>query len=191
MATAPISPSPGLICFDSFEKLLEKYKEKPIKIASVTACSNVTGIRTDYYKIAKIIHSEEKKYSSRGTEDSREVIIPVIYDGEDVGRIAELHGLKEDEVIKIHSSGLYRIAMIGFKPYFPYLMGLDESLITPRLKTPRVKVPAGSVAIGGEQTGIYPEDSPGGWNIIGRTSPELLKTLRPGDIIKFEERKEL
>ena len=76
--------------------------------------------------------------------------------------------------------------MIGFRPHFPYLLGLEPALESPRRDSPRKSVAAGSVGIGGLQTGIYPEESPGGWNVIGRTDPNLLKTIRIGDTVTFE-----
>ncbi len=95
-------------------------------------------------------------------------------------------------MIRIHSSRDYRIYMLGFLPGFPYLGGLDKRIHTPRLTTPRTKIPAGSVGIGGEQTGIYPMESPGGWQLIGRTPLKLFdvkRTERPlyeaGDTIRF------
>ena len=91
-------------------------------------------------------------------------------------------------MIKRHTAVEYMVAMIGFRPHFPYLLGLDPSLVTPRLDTPRLKVPAGAVAIGAEQTGVYPEASPGGWNILGMTDPELLKAINPGDTIVFQRK---
>lgn len=112
--------------------------------------------------------------------------IPAVYDGEDLDRVARLSGLSVDEVIRIHAEGDYIVAMIGFQPHFPYLIGLDARLATPRLATPRTRIPAGAIAIGGAQTGIYPSESPGGWNLIGRTRPELLKVVKPGDRIRFE-----
>ncbi|WDE97896.1 5-oxoprolinase subunit PxpB [Lentisphaera profundi] len=112
---------------------------------------------------------------------------PVIYDGEDLERVAQLTKLHRNEVIARHVAAEYTVAMIGFLPDFPYLIGLDESLHVPRLENPRAKVPAGSVAIGGEQTGIYPCNSPGGWNLIGRMDNEGLKLLEPGDKVKFFE----
>lgn len=115
------------------------------------------------------------------------IVIPVVYDGEDLERISRISSISVKRIIEIHSSVEYRVAMIGFKPYFPYLLGLDLQLAVPRLESPRKLVPAGSVAIGGEQTGIYPEDSPGGWNIIGRCRVEILKEINPGDIIIFNE----
>ncbi len=113
-------------------------------------------------------------------------ILPVVYRGEDLPRVAALTGLTAEEVIRRHASARYMVAMIGFRPHFPYLLGLDPALIAPRLDAPRLKVPAGAVAIGGAQTGVYPEDSPGGWNILGMTDPELLKAIKPGDTVIFQ-----
>jgi KipI family sensor histidine kinase inhibitor len=115
------------------------------------------------------------------------IILPVIYDGADLGRISELHRLSRSEVIQLHKEPVYQVAMVGFRPHFPYLIGLHRKLITERLISPRLKVPAGSVAIGGAQTGIYPEESPGGWNLIGRTDPSYLLKIKPGDMIIFQE----
>ena len=121
--------------------------------------------------------------------------IPVCYGGEfgpDIENIAEHAGLSVEEVIEIHSSRDYLIYMLGFLPGFTYLGGLDERIHTPRLANPRVKINAGSVGIGGSQTGIYPLDSPGGWQLMGMTP---VKTYDPdretpilveaGDYIRF------
>lgn len=113
--------------------------------------------------------------------------IPVVYDGDDLARVAEINGLEIPEVIDLHRKPEYVVAMIGFQPYFPYLIGLDDRLETPRLDSPRTKVPEGSVAIGGAQTGIYPSESPGGWNIVGTTKSGLLRNINPGDLILFEK----
>jgi len=126
------------------------------------------------------------EWGSEKTQEKK-IIIPVVYDGVDLERISRIRNISVKRIVEIHSSGEYRVAMIGFKPYFPYLLGLDPLLAVPRLESPRKLVPAGSVAIGGEQTGIYPEDSPGGWNIIGKCSVEILKEINPGDIINFKE----
>lgn len=123
-------------------------------------------------------------------QPSKTVEIPVVYDGADLARVAELNGLQPDDVIRLHAGVLYPVAMIGFKPYFPYLIGLDPRLETPRLESPRTRVPAGSVAIGGAQTGIYPEESPGGWNLIGHMSPARLQVVLPGDTILFVQSEE-
>lgn len=123
--------------------------------------------------------------------------IPVCYGGEygpDLGIIAKNAGLSEREVIDIHTSCDYLIYMLGFLPGFCYLGGLDERIHTPRLKTPRLKIPAGSVGIGGSQTGIYPMESPGGWNLMGMTpvrtyDPErdVPILVQAGDYIRFVE----
>jgi KipI family sensor histidine kinase inhibitor len=112
---------------------------------------------------------------------------PVIYDGEDLERVAQLTQLDKTDIIHRHTKVQYTVAMLGFLPYFPYLIGLDPSLHLPRLEMPRSKVPQGSVAIGGGQTGVYPCESPGGWNLIGRMDAEKLKSLEPGDKLEFFE----
>lgn len=121
--------------------------------------------------------------------------IPVCYGGEygpDIANIAEHAGLTEEEVIKIHSSRDYLIYMLGFLPGFCYLGGLDERIHTPRLANPRLKIHAGSVGIGGSQTGIYPLDSPGGWQLMGMTpvktydpEREVPILVETGDYIRF------
>ena len=113
-------------------------------------------------------------------------VLPVSYHGEDLRRVADHAKLDPEEVIRRHTAPEYLVAMIGFRPHFPYLLGLDRSLVTPRLDSPRLAVPAGAVGIGGEQTGVYPETSPGGWNILGMTSPELLYDIEPGDTVVFK-----
>jgi inhibitor of KinA len=123
----------------------------------------------------------------------REVRIPVMYDGPDLAAVAVHHGITPARVVELHSSAEYLVYFLGFSPGFPYLAGLPPQLATPRLETPRKHVPAGSVAIGGSQTGIYPLASPGGWRIIGRTELRLFDAAREqpaliamGDVVKFE-----
>lgn len=120
--------------------------------------------------------------------------LPVVYDGDDLERVAGLHGLTPREVAAIHSATTYKVYSLGFAPGFPYLGDLDARLHTPRLTSPRTRVPAGSVAIGGEHTGIYSVESPGGWNIIGHTKAKLFDPqkhgaemflLRQGDRVRF------
>ncbi len=112
--------------------------------------------------------------------------IPVLYGGEmgpDLAFVAEHAGLSQEEVIKIHSSTEYLIYMLGFTPGFTYLGGMSDSIATPRLQQPRVKIPAGSVGIAGSQTGIYPIDSPGGWQLIGRTPLKMYDPERETPIL--------
>jgi KipI family sensor histidine kinase inhibitor len=127
--------------------------------------------------------------------DVRTVEIPVAYGGAygpDLADAARELGLDEATLIRRHAAGDYLVAMIGFAPGFPYLAGLDPALALPRLATPRTRVPAGTVAIGGSQTGIYPRDSPGGWRMLGRTPLHLFDPqrdppalLQPGDRVRF------
>lgn len=119
-------------------------------------------------------------------EEGKTFRIPVCYGGtygEDLKDVAGHAGLSEEEVIRIHSGATYRIYMLGFLPGFPYLGGMDARLATPRLRTPRTRIPAGSVGIGGSQTGIYPLASPGGWRLIGRTPLKLYDPGRTPDIL--------
>ena len=144
---------------------------------------------------------EQLKILAEGLEGveipDREVVeIPVVYGGEygpDLGIVAQLNSISEDEVIMRHSEAEYPIYMLGFVAGFPYLGGMDKSIAAPRKQTPRLKIPAGSVGIAGQQTGIYSVESPGGWQIIGRTPLKLYdadreKTilLRAGQSIRFK-----
>ena len=121
--------------------------------------------------------------------------VPVLYGGEmgpDLDFVAQHSGKTPEEVIQIHTSTEYLIYMLGFTPGFTYLGGMSEEIATPRLKQPRVKIPAGSVGIAGAQTGVYPIDSPGGWQLIGRTPVRMYDAGREipilpkaGEYIKF------
>lgn len=134
-------------------------------------------------------------HAATGDAEVRTVEIPVVYGGEsgpDLESAAAELGLSPQQLIQRHCAGDYRVAMIGFAPGFPYLSGLDPSLALPRLATPRARVAAGSIAIGGAQTGIYPRESPGGWRLLGRTPLTLFDParqppalLRPGDRVRF------
>lgn len=138
---------------------------------------------------------QEQAFVPDNTNAAREVEIPVRYggsDGPDLADVARHAGLAIEDLIVRHSSVRYTVAMLGFAPGFPYLIGLDPALAMPRLDTPRTRVEAGSVGIGGEQTGIYPQSGPGGWRIIGRTRQQLFDASRnppalfaPGDHVRF------
>lgn len=120
---------------------------------------------------------------------SEVVVLPVVYDGPDLAFVAAHAGLSAEEVVRLHSEPTYLVHMIGFMPGFPYLGGLNPKLFAPRLDSPRRSVPAGSVGIGGEQTGVYPLESPGGWRLIGRTSAVLYDpTKEPGTRLKAGDR---
>ena len=120
------------------------------------------------------------------TDQGPLITLPTVYDGPDLQRVADHTRLAAADVAQRHTAPVYTVAAIGFLPHFPYLLGLDPRLITPRRASPRPRVPAGSVAIGGDQTGVYPQESPGGWHLIGTTDPAQLVTLKPGDRVRFE-----
>jgi inhibitor of KinA len=124
------------------------------------------------------------------------VTIPVCYGshfGPDLAEVASIHQMSTAEVIKLHSAGAYKVYMIGFMPGFAYLGGMDVQLATPRKPTPRKSVPAGAVGIAGQQTGVYPLETPGGWQIIGQTPLRLFNVnrkqpslLKAGDTVIFK-----
>ncbi len=126
---------------------------------------------------------------------TRFVEIPACYAPEcapDIAQVAGLHGLTTHQVATLHAGAEYTVAFIGFSPGFPYLVGLPDRLATPRLSAPRPRVPAGSIAIGGDQAGIYPSATPGGWRLIGRTPLRLFDPAREppslltiGDRVRF------
>ncbi len=150
---------------------------------------------TNPYIIEHFMEKLEKRISNEDAPSSNIVEIPVCYGGDygpDIDTVASTNNINVDEVIKIHSQSNYLIYMVGFTPGFPYLGGLSEKLFTPRLETPRLKVPKGSVGIANNQTGVYPIESPGGWQLIGQTplnlfDPDRLNPIlyQAGDKIKF------
>jgi inhibitor of KinA len=142
-------------------------------------------------KIRVLIASAGVRVSGK----KRRVQIPVCYDEEfalDLDRVANHTSLTPDAIVTLHSSAEYTVACIGFMPGFPFLAGLPQQLRVPRLESPRTKVSAGSVAIANAQAGVYPLESPGGWNVLGRTPLRLFREnenpptlLRPGDCVEF------
>ena len=167
-----------LNCTPSYNNLIISYdlKKTNFKIVSDFISS---------IKIEKLSFSQEKKKWD----------IPICYDFEmDLTNMSKELGLSKDEIINIHSKSIYFVYMIGFVPGHPFMGDLDDKLFLNRLKTPRVKVPPGSVGIVEKFCNIYPYESPGGWNIIGRTPIKLFNNknnsnpclLSPGDSIKFK-----
>ncbi|HTH55378.1 MAG TPA: 5-oxoprolinase subunit PxpB [Cyclobacteriaceae bacterium] len=141
--------------------------------------------------VKKILETHIKSSESLESHGSA-IEVPVLYDGDDLDVVAQQHQLSREEVISIHAAKLYRVFMLGFLPGFPYMGTVDQRIATARKNSPRTLVPAGSVGIAGIQTGIYPQSSPGGWQLIGRTplkifnaKKELPCLLKPGDSVKF------
>lgn len=149
-----------------------------------------------YHKLSEKIHDLHREFIEEEYLPLRLIHIPVVYGGKygpDLQTVAEHNQLSIDQVIKRHQNGEYLVYMLGFLPGFPYLGGLDKTIAKPRLEAPRAKTFAGSVGIAHEQTGIYPVDSPGGWNIIGKTPIQLFDfhhetspfLFRAGDRVRF------
>jgi KipI family sensor histidine kinase inhibitor len=122
----------------------------------------------------------------------RLVEIPVAYDGPDLDHVARSTGLSREEVVSRHTAVEHRVAFLGFQPGFAYLIGGDEQLFVPRRDSPRTRVPGGTVAIAGPYSGVYPRDSPGGWQLLGTTTIAMFDPdrpdpalLAPGDRVRF------
>lgn len=156
---------------------------------------NYNPLKIEYDELINSLKDIEQNLGNIEIPLPKVIEIPTLYGGEygpDIENVAKHNNLSIDEVIKIHSSKEYLIYMLGFTPGFPYLGGMDKRLETPRLQVPRTKIPAGSVGIASKQTGIYPIDSPGGWQLIGRTPLKLFDInkgnpflLSAGSYIKF------
>ncbi len=184
----------------ALDKAIRKAKIKGIEeliptYRSLLVLYNVLEI--DYEQLVFSVKDIEKaSKKSRIEKLGEKVTIPVVYGGEygpDLSYVAQYHGLTEEQVIKLHSRREYRVYMLGFVTGFPYLGEVADEIATPRHETPRLKVPAGSVGIAEKQTGIYPCEAPGGWQIIARTPLRLFNPLqqpparlKPGDTVKFE-----
>jgi inhibitor of KinA len=148
-----------------------------------------------YAKLGKWVRAKLDQVEDTKSRKPRQIQVPVRYGGEfgvDLEFVASNCGLSIEDVVRLHSARTYTIYMMGFTPGFPYMGKLDDAIVTPRLQTPRTHVPAGTVAIAGSQTGIYPIDSPGGWRLIGWTPLQLFDLesespflFAPGDGVKF------
>ncbi|HEY5802168.1 MAG TPA: 5-oxoprolinase subunit PxpB [Lysobacter sp.] len=152
-------------------------------------------VHAELLELLELLEADDAAAVDAIAQPMRTVPIPVVYGGSfgpDLASAAAELELTPEQLIARHSGGDYTVAMIGFAPGFPYLSGLDPALALPRLATPRARVAAGSVAIGGAQTGIYPRESPGGWRLLGRTPRVLFDPARetpslllPGDRVRF------
>ncbi|MFN0021326.1 MAG: 5-oxoprolinase subunit PxpB [Pirellulaceae bacterium] len=173
-------PPTGVIEFVPAFTTIAVYYD-PLRISEAELCSTISDLATTLALTDEF--------------EPRVVEIPVCYGGEygpDLEFVAEQAGLTPNEVVRIHSEGEYLVHMIGFAPGFPYLGGMSQQIAAPRRSSPRLKIPAGSVGIAGDQTGIYPLETPGGWQLIGRTPLALFRPdqdpptlLQAGDIVRF------
>ncbi|WP_052504549.1 5-oxoprolinase subunit PxpB [Rossellomorea aquimaris] len=163
-------------------KIIESHKPFQNTLPYTIVCSEIEQL------LSKLTTLEQS--------DARIVDIPVCYGGEfgpDLEEVANHNHMSTEDVIEKHTNGDYLVYMIGFAPGFPYIGGMSPEIATPRRESPRLKIPAGSVGIAGEQTGVYPIETPGGWQLIGRTPLKLFKPndddspslLKAGDRIRF------
>lgn len=172
----------SLTIFYDVHKVRNEFPEYPSAFSAVKALAEI-ALRVPY----EFLERTERAIFE----------IPVYFNdesGPDLGAVAEFSGLSPKDVVKAFTSRTYRVFMLGFLPGFAYMGTVDERIASPRKKSPRLDVPKGSVGIAGRQTGIYPFRSPGGWQIIGRTTYELFTPdddtpclLSPGDLVKFYE----
>ncbi|HHW9048079.1 TPA: 5-oxoprolinase subunit PxpB [Salmonella enterica] len=184
-------------------RLTQRLVDMPNVVEAIPGMNNITVILREPQTLALDAIERLQRWweESEALEpDSRSVEIPVIYGGAggpDLAAVARHSGLSEKQVVELHASVEYVVWFLGFQPGFPYLGNLPETLHMPRRAEPRLQVPAGSVGIGGAQTGIYPLSTPGGWQLIGLTPLKLFDPmreppvlLRPGDSVRFVPQKE-
>ena len=205
----------SVIVAELADRIDERVNARAIRLAAAIARADLRGVRdivptyrsvavyydplrTDLARLSDLLSIEAPVTDPEDQERRRRrpaVRIPVRYggtDGPDLADVAAFAKISEAEVIARHSGPTYRVFMMGFLPGFPYLGTVDAAIAAPRRDTPRLRVPAGSVGIAGPQTGIYPTESPGGWQLIGRTALRLFDLsrpnpflLEPGDAVEF------
>ncbi|CUU23338.1 putative protein YbgJ [Duffyella gerundensis] len=198
-----LEPPVSLVSQQRIWGLCEQLKDHPQIIEAIPGMNNLTLLLRNPQEMALDAIEHLQRWweeSESSIPDARQVDVPVTYGGRagpDLPELARYCQMTEKQVVELHSSSLYVVYFIGFQPGFPYLGGLDQRLHMPRRAEPRVSVPAGSVGIGGSQTGIYPAASPGGWQLIGHTSAALFDPyqqpptlLRPGDSVRFVPQQE-
>jgi KipI family sensor histidine kinase inhibitor len=188
-------------CNEKVQRLFKALKERycpgilDLIPAYRSLCIHYDPWSCSYEKLLLVVEDCLCLTAETGSSVAEVIEIPVCYGGEygpDLTELAAQHQLGIEEVITLHSREVYDVVMIGFTPGFAYLGGLDERLFTPRKKQPRKSVPAGSVGIADQQTGIYSIESPGGWQLIGRTPVKLFDPertdpflLKPGNRLRF------
>ncbi len=181
--------------FVGFLEAVPTYNNVTIFYNPVQVYNTYRVKRTVFETVSELAKRYVAQMKRMNRETVRLVEVPVLYGGEygpDLQYVARINHLDEEDVISIHSSTDYLVYMIGFAPGFPFLGGMDERISSKRKDSPRASVSAGSVGIAGKQTGIYPFESPGGWQIIGRSPMELFlpkenppTLIQPGDKLRF------
>jgi inhibitor of KinA len=178
--------------FEGFIEVVPSYSSLTVFYDLLKVKKNCKNGQTGFCFVENYLNNIPKKELKKLISENNIIEIPVSYKGPDLAFLSEKLQLTIPEIIQIHTRPLYRVYMLGFLPGFPYLGGLDKRICFPRKDKPRLIVEKGSIGIAGSQTGIYPMDSPGGWQIIGKTSIDLfdlkskeLTLFSPGDYVKF------
>ena len=167
-------------------RLLESEPVAGIRNLHPAFCSLLVkfdGLRLRHEEVEAILRRYLERLEEVNLPEPRQVEIPVCYGGEfgpDLAGVCAMHGMTPAQAIELHASAEYLVYFLGFVPGFAYLGELPEALVTPRLAVPRRRVPAGSVGIAGNQTGVYPFATPGGWRLLGRTPLAMFQTDRDG-----------
>ncbi|MEO6589755.1 MAG: 5-oxoprolinase subunit PxpB [Pyrinomonadaceae bacterium] len=181
--------------FAGFIELVPAFSSLTVFFDPVIVRKNSLSSLTAFQTVKDFIEKISKKTNESQKSNSREM--EIIFDTSDkfaldLEYISRTKNLSKSEIVEIFTSKIYRVFMLGFLPGFPYMGEVDERIAVPRKQSPRLKVPQGSVGIAGNQTGIYPLESPGGWQIIGRTETELFTSneknpvfFQAGDLVKF------
>lgn len=190
-------PFPGMVEYISAFSSVTVFYD-PLKVRALQPAGPKNQEQPLAYEIvASLLQKLLTQSDTAGEHRPRTVEIPVCYGGDfgpDLEYVAQHNRLSVEEVVEIHTSGQYLVYMIGFAPGFPYLGGMSERIATPRRQSPRLTIPARTVGIAGMQTGVYPIETPGGWQLIGRTPVELFRPqndpptlLQSGDIVRFRQ----
>ena len=167
-------------------RLLETEQVEGVRNLHPAYCSLLVkfdALRVRHEDLEETLRRYLERLDSVTLPEPRHVQVPVCYGGElgpDLAEVSALHGLTQTQVIELHSSVEYLVYFLGFVPGFAYLGELPQELVTPRLASPRKSVPAGSVGIAGNQTGVYPFATPGGWRLLGRTPAKMFRAERDG-----------
>jgi KipI family sensor histidine kinase inhibitor len=176
MRLLPCAESGLLVELADLEQVLALYAEldevQPAGVVDMVPATRTLLLRldpavTDVARVSAVVRACTPRPGVR--PDAGHLEVPVVYDGEDLAEVASLTGLSEREVVDAHTGQEWTVAFCGFAPGFGYLVGEDDRLHVPRRSNPRTKVPAGAVALAGEFSGVYPRESPGGWQLLGHT----------------------